>query len=158
MVDGAVKFKGGTITNTTAVRAPPLRVARCMLLANARALRCMLRTTVRATWCACNICDTEASNVRVGRGINATRAGACEGKCRQLRCGADCGGRGCVGCVQYGGGGVVCMGGGAVKFKGGTISNANVVSLRMSRSVANAHVVRCISPHDAACRVNADGS
>ncbi len=77
------------------------------------------------------ISDTRAE-VRAGRGGDASRADGRWGGCRRTGCGADCGGRGCVGGVQYTSGGVVCMGGGAVLFKGGTISNAKAVSLRMS--------------------------
>jgi hypothetical protein len=49
---------------------------------------------------------------------------------RQRR--ADCGGRGCVGCVQ-GDGGVVAMLDGAVTFKGGTISRTKAVRTRPFR-------------------------
>ncbi len=44
-----------------------------------------------------------------------------------------CGGRGCVGCAQYGGGGVVYMYDGAVTFKGGTISSTEAMRVRLSR-------------------------
>ena len=50
MGDGVVTFKGGTILNTKAVRALPLRFAPpASLVANTHALRCTLRTTVHAT-------------------------------------------------------------------------------------------------------------
>ena len=115
----------GDACATVALARPASHVADLSLCA------ALLRTTVRATWSACNICDTEASNVRVGRGINATRASACEGKCRQLRCGADCGGLGYVGCAQEGG--VLRVYDGAVTFIGGTISNTSAVRKRLPR-------------------------
>jgi hypothetical protein len=132
----------GDACATVALARPASHVADLSLCA------ALLRMTVYATWCACNISDTEASNVRVGRGTNATRAGACEGKCRQLRCGADCGGLGYVGCAQEGG--VLRVYDGAVTFIGGTISHTSAVRKRLPRfhvacAVANAQAVRCMS-------------
>jgi hypothetical protein len=83
------------------------------------------------------ISNTRAE-VRAGWGGDASRADARGGGCRRTGCGADCGGHGCVGCVQEdnarGVGGVVSMDDGAVTFKGGTISNTKAVRPRLSRS------------------------
>ena len=71
------------------------------------------------------------------------------GGCRRTGCAADCNGRGCVGCVQASGGGVILMVGGAVTLKGVTISNSGAVRAHPLRS----HVPRpslensCVTLH-----------
>jgi hypothetical protein len=102
------------------------------------ALECRLVAAACSPWSGAPRCSTPwryptPKHWCVGAGRR------CEsGRCVRRRVSADgvrgrLRGRGCVGCVQYGGGGVVCMGAGAVKFKGGTISNTKAVSLRLSR-------------------------
>ena len=74
-------------------------------------------------------------------GVRASRAGCPHGVGvggRGAR--ADCNGRGCAGCAQYGGG-VVRMVDGAVTFKGGSISNSTAVRVRLSRSRVPRHLV-----------------
>ncbi len=58
---------------------------------------------------------------------------------------ADCGGCGCVCCVQ-GGGGVVHMVDGAITFKGGTISKTEAVRGRLFAFAY--HMTRVASTHD----------
>ena len=65
--------------------------------------------------------------------VRASRVDVRGGGCGRTGCRADCGGHGCVGCAQYGGGGGVSMGGGAVTFKGSTISKSKAVRARPSR-------------------------
>jgi hypothetical protein len=56
MVDGAVTFKGGSISNSKAVRARPLHLLHvCRMLENAHASRFTLRTTADAPWLACHV-------------------------------------------------------------------------------------------------------
>jgi hypothetical protein len=78
----------------------------------------------------------------------------CGGVCRRTWCGADCNGRGCVGCVQAVGGGVVRMDDGAVTFKGGTISNSGAVRARPLRSQVPRHALEnsCVTLHCCARR------
>ena len=65
-----------------------------------------------------------------------------------------CGGRGCAGCAQDGG--VVRMDDGAVTFKGGTISRAVAVRVRVLRSHVACRKCSCLTLHVAragACHV-----
>ncbi len=64
--------------------------------------------------------------------VGPTRHGWCTHPRNHRQRRADCGGRGCVGCVQ-GDGGVVAMLDGAVTFKGGTISKTKAVRTRPFR-------------------------
>jgi hypothetical protein len=150
MLDGAVTFKGGTISNTKAVHAP----ARCdftsaLHVPNGRAalrytraqgfsggVLSMDRGT--ALFDTVAISDTEALHESVRRckscrwALGRVSADGVRGRLR---------GRGCIGCVQddadYGGG-VVGMLGGAITFKGGTISSTTAVRASPLRF----HVVR----------------